>query len=161
MGGNVVPGHLASTHVVMARATGLDHYRFVVFKDPAWDFRSFDYDHDVNRAMAYGHDALDVPVNGLQHFFAGKRKLLLTHGWADGLIPAQSTVNFYEALVKDAGARRAKDGAKTPYALPGTKAMQERGWDDCATGLDTLLSGGTAEAAVEAYLQEMSKYTTA
>jgi raffinose/stachyose/melibiose transport system substrate-binding protein len=55
----------------------------------------------------------------------------------------------------------AKDSAKTPYALPGTKAMQERGWDDCATGLDTLLSGGTAEAAVEAYLQEMSKYTTA
>ena len=37
--------------------------------------------------------------------------------------------------------------------------MQERGWDDCATGLDTLMSGGTADEAVEAYLTEMSKYT--
>jgi hypothetical protein len=55
----------------------------------------------------------------------------------------------------------AKDTATTPYSLPGTQAMQERGWDDCATGLDTLLSGGTAEEAVEAYLTEMSKYTTA
>ncbi len=45
----------------------------------------------------------------------------------------------------------AKDSATTPYSLPGTQAMQERGWDDCATGLDTLLSGGTAEEAVEAY----------
>ena len=42
---------------------------------------------------------------------------------------------------------------QTPYSLPGTQAMQERGWDDCATGLDTLLSGGSAEEAVEAYLQ--------
>jgi hypothetical protein len=93
-------------------------FRGVVFKDPSWDFRSFDYDHDVDRAMAYGHDALDVPANGLQHFFAGNRKLLLTHGWADGLIPAQSTVNFYDALVKDIGARRAKDDVRL-FMVPG------------------------------------------
>ena len=55
----------------------------------------------------------------------------------------------------------AKDKAKTPYSLPGTLAMQERGWDDCATGIDTLLTGGSIEDAVAAYLQEMSKYTTA
>ena len=93
-------------------------FRGVVFKDPSWDFRSFDYDRDVERAMTYGHDALDVPANGLQHFFAGKRKLLLTHGWADGLIPAQSTVNFYDALVKDIGARRAKDDVRL-FMVPG------------------------------------------
>jgi hypothetical protein len=93
-------------------------FRGAVFKDPSWNFRSFDYDHDVERAMAYGHDALDVPANGLQHFFAGNRKLLLTHGWADGLIPAQSTVNFYDALVKDIGARRARDDVRL-FMVPG------------------------------------------
>ena len=55
----------------------------------------------------------------------------------------------------------AKDQATTPYSLPGVKAMQERGWDDCATGIDTLLVGESAEAAVDAYVQELSKYKTA
>ena len=45
-------------------------FRGLVFNDPTWDFRSFDYDHDVDRAMAYGHDALDVPPTGLDQFFA-------------------------------------------------------------------------------------------
>ena len=93
-------------------------FRGPVFNDPKWDFRSFDYDRGVDRAMAYGHEALDIPANGLQRFFAAKRKLLLTHGWADGLIPAQSTVNFYDALVKDVGARRAKDDVRL-FMVPG------------------------------------------
>ena len=32
-----------------ARATGLDHYRFVVFKDPAWDIDRFNAETDVAR----------------------------------------------------------------------------------------------------------------
>jgi hypothetical protein len=93
-------------------------FRGVVFKDPTWDFRKFDYDHDVDRAMAYGHDALDVPASGLQRFFAGKRKLLLTHGWADGLIPAQATVNFYAALVKAIGVPEAQEDVRL-FMVPG------------------------------------------
>jgi len=87
-------------------------FRGPVFNDPTWNFRSFDYDRDVERAKAYGSDALDVPPTGLDRFVAGNRKLLLSHGWSDGLIPAQSTVNFYDALVKDVGARRARDNVR-------------------------------------------------
>jgi hypothetical protein len=36
--------------------------------------------------------------------------------------------------------------------------MQERGWDDCWSGLQTLMSGGSADDAVAAYVTEMSKY---
>ncbi|MEY2854081.1 MAG: hypothetical protein RL030_1213 [Pseudomonadota bacterium] len=93
-------------------------FRGPVFNDPAWLFRSFDYDRDVDRAMVYGSDALDVPPSGLDRFFAGKRKLLLSHGWADGLIPAQSTVDFHDALVKDVGSRRARDGVRL-FMIPG------------------------------------------
>jgi hypothetical protein len=93
-------------------------FRGPVFNDTSWNFRSFDYDRDVDRAMAYGSDALDVPPTGLGRFFAGNRKLLLSHGWADGLIPAQSTVNFYQALVKDIGKRRAGDDVRL-FMVPG------------------------------------------
>jgi hypothetical protein len=89
-----------------------------VFNDPSWDFRSFDYDRDVERALAAGSDALDVPATGLGRYFAGGRKLLLSHGWADGLIPSQSTVDFHAALVKSIGARRARDDVRL-FMLPG------------------------------------------
>jgi hypothetical protein len=93
-------------------------FRGPVFNDPSWNFGSFDYDHDVDRAMAYGGSALDVPASGLKPFFAGNRKLLLSHGWADGLIPSQSTVNFYQALTKDIGARRAGADVRL-FMVPG------------------------------------------
>jgi feruloyl esterase len=81
-------------------------FRGPVFNDPSWNFRSFDYDRDVDRAVAYGSEALDVPPTGLDRFFAGKRKLLL------------STVDFYDALVKDIGAKRARDGVRL-FMVPG------------------------------------------
>jgi feruloyl esterase len=93
-------------------------FRGPVFNDPAWNFRSFDYDRDVDRALAYGSAALDVPPTGLDKFFAQRRKLLLSHGWADGLIPAQSTINFYESLRKDIGSRRAAEGVRL-FMVPG------------------------------------------
>jgi hypothetical protein len=94
------------------------YFRGPVFNDPSWDFRSFDYDRDVERALAAGSDALDVPATGLGRYFAGGRKLLLSHGWADGLIPSQSTVDFHAALVKSIGARRARDDVRL-FMLPG------------------------------------------
>ena len=72
----------------------------------------------MDRALAYGHDALDVPPTGLDKFFAQRRKLLLSHGWSDGLIPSQSTINFYEALSKDIGAQQARDGVRL-FMVPG------------------------------------------
>jgi hypothetical protein len=52
----------------------------------------------------------------------------------------------------------AQDSAKTVYTLPSTPAVVERGWDDCQSGLDTLLSGGSVDDAMAAYQTEMSKY---
>ena len=89
-----------------------------VLGNATWDFRSMDYDRDTQRALAYGSEALDIPATGLKPFFAGNRKLLLSHGWADGLIPAQSTVNFHAAVARDIGPKRAADGLRL-FMVPG------------------------------------------
>jgi hypothetical protein len=93
------------------------YFRDLVFKDPKWDFRSFDYDKDVTRAVQAGGDALDVAPKGLDKYFAGGRKLLLSHGWADGLIPPMSTVNFYNELTAQLGAKKAADARL--FMIPG------------------------------------------
>jgi feruloyl esterase len=93
-------------------------FRGAVFNEPSWDFRSFDYDHDVERAIAYGSTAIDVPPTGFTRYFAANRKLLLSHGWADGLIPSQSTINFYQGLVKNIGKQRAEADVRL-FMVPG------------------------------------------
>jgi len=94
------------------------YFKGPVFNDPKWDFRTFDYDRDTQRALDYGAGTLDIPANGLVRFFKGGRKLLLAHGWADGLIPAQSTVDFHDSLVKSIGKGQARKGVRL-FMAPG------------------------------------------
>lgn len=74
------------------------YMRDLVFKNPRWDFKSFDYGKDSDQARKFGEAALDVPPEGLDKYLADGRKLLLSHGWADGLIPSLNTVEFYGRL---------------------------------------------------------------
>ncbi|MGH8149975.1 MAG: tannase/feruloyl esterase family alpha/beta hydrolase [Steroidobacteraceae bacterium] len=83
------------------------YMRDLVFKNPKWDFRTFDYHRDTVLAEDAGRKVLDVPSNGLGPFFADGGKLLLSHGWSDGLIPPRNTVNFYESLLKTVDAQTA------------------------------------------------------
>ena len=94
------------------------YLRDLVIKNPEWDFRTFDYDHDVALALDVGSAALDVPPKGLDAYFAQHRKLLLSHGWADGLIPSMSTVNFYSAVARRLGPRRAAQSVRL-FMVPG------------------------------------------
>ncbi len=53
----------------------------------------------------------------------------------------------------------AQTQAQTVYGLPDTKAMQQRGWDDSWSGLQSLMAGQSAEEALQAFVTEMSAYT--
>jgi hypothetical protein len=91
--------------------------RGLVFENPQWDFRSFDYDKDVKRSRDAASDVLDVPPKGPKAFLDNGGKLLLSHGWADGLIPARSTVDFYTRLQKSIS-RKARDNVRL-FMIPG------------------------------------------
>lgn len=93
------------------------YFRDLVFKSRDWDFRSFDYDKDVARAMQAHSDAADVPPTGLGSYLASARKLLLFQGWADPLVPPRSTVNFYATLNEHLGKKDAS-GARL-FMIPG------------------------------------------
>ena len=95
------------------------YMRDVVFQDPNWDFRSFDYGKDGDTARKAGADILDVPPDGLKAFFARGGKLLLSHGWSDGLIPAPNTVAFYHAMLATMDAKTAGRSMRL-FMLPGT-----------------------------------------
>ena len=88
------------------------YMRDIVFQNPNWDFRSFDYDKDVVAARDSGASILDVPPFGLASFFARGGKLLLSHGWSDGLIPAKNTVGFYKTMLSKLDAKSDSDSVR-------------------------------------------------
>ncbi|WP_157994524.1 tannase/feruloyl esterase family alpha/beta hydrolase [Peristeroidobacter agariperforans] len=105
-GESIFPGFERGSEALLpiqASGTGLfpavsSYFRDLLFNDPNWDFRTFDYDKDVTRALRAHGDALDVPAKGLDRYLASGRKLLLSHGWADPLVPPMASVNFYKEL---------------------------------------------------------------
>lgn len=58
-----------------------------------------DYDKDLIASYKAGSDILDAPSSGLVPFFKKGGKLLLSHGWSDGLIPARNTADFYKSMI--------------------------------------------------------------
>jgi len=94
------------------------YFRDVLFNNPQWDFKSFDYDKDSATSMAVGAESLDVPSDGLAKFFKNGGKLLLSHGWADGLIPAGNTVAFYKSMTAKMNPKRSANSARL-FMLPG------------------------------------------
>ena len=104
-----------------------------------WDWQATDYREYMEDARDFGASILNVPSDGLAPFFARGGKLLLSHGWTDGLIPANNTLNFHHGLYN---------------ALPLTQAQNQLrlfmapGMDHCSGGdgpseFDTL---GTIDA---------------
>ncbi len=128
------------------------YMRALVFRDPQWNFSSFDYDKDVARALQVGSAALDVPSAGLDSFFARGGKLLLSHGWADGLIPSMSTVSFYGAVSSRLGAAKAGQAVRL-FMVPGMGHC--RGGDgpfefDVISAIDDWVAGGHAPERIVA-----------
>jgi feruloyl esterase len=72
----------------------LDQFRYVVYADPNWDWRTFDLERDWAKANAADKDVdeLDPRLTA----FAKHGKLLLYHGWADQQVAPGSTVDFYQ-----------------------------------------------------------------
>ncbi len=94
------------------------YFRDLVFNNPQWDYKSYDYDKDLEATFRAGSDYLDVPSDGLARYFEGGGKLLLSHGWADGLIPAANTAAFYKAMTAKMDPKKAAESVRL-FMLPG------------------------------------------
>jgi feruloyl esterase len=77
-------------------------FRYFLFHDPNWDWRTIDWDRD----LAYAEQKLgfmSAVEKDLTPFKKRGGKLLMYTGWADPVVPAQDTVAYYDAVVKTMG----------------------------------------------------------
>jgi feruloyl esterase len=74
-------------------------FKYMVFENPRWDFRTFDYDRDVPFADVKLGKMLDAFDPDLTSFERRGGKLILYHGWSDPSISPLNTIDYYERVV--------------------------------------------------------------
>ena len=81
-----------------------DSFKYVVFKDPNWDWRTFDLERDLAKAEAAADvKAADAADPNLSAFAARGGKLLMYHGWSDALIAPLNSINYYNRVLTAMG----------------------------------------------------------
>jgi len=80
-----------------------DHFKYVVFKNPAWDWKTFDFDKGIALAEQPENAAMNATDPNLKSFFAHNGKLLMYHGWADSNVSPLNTIKYYKSVVDTLG----------------------------------------------------------
>jgi feruloyl esterase len=86
--------------------------KYMVFGNPSWDFRTFDYDRDVAPAQAKLGKTLDAFDPDLDRLRQRRAKLIVYHGWNDPSISPLNSINYYESVVKRLQGGRSREAAE-------------------------------------------------
>jgi feruloyl esterase len=108
-GEDVFPGkdpgsEIAWTALTTGRVVGPAPGAFqIVHGDPNWDPRTFDLERDLRLADEKVGAITNAINPDLRAFKARGGKLLLYHGWNDGMISAGNTINYYNSVLERMG----------------------------------------------------------
>ena len=105
-GKEVFPGYAPGAELGWAFLLGsdepysnpLEDYRYIVFKNPDWDWKTFDLDRDLAASEKVGAGLLTGVRQDLSAFTKHGGKLLMYHGWSDQQIPPGASINFYNRV---------------------------------------------------------------
>jgi feruloyl esterase len=85
---------------------GLSTFKYQSYGNPNWDWRNFDLDKDTQAADESEKGNVNATNPDLSRFKARGGKLLMYHGWADPLISAQNSINYYGTVLEKMGPKQ-------------------------------------------------------
>jgi feruloyl esterase len=126
----------AVTPEPMPLATGI--FKFLVFKDPNWDYRTYDFEHDSALADKADGGTTNAIDPNLKTFLGRGGKLLQYHGWADPGISPLNSINYYKSVAGALGGVRRIDNSYRLFMVPGMDHCQGGEGPDRFDALDAM-----------------------
>ena len=102
----------------------VDQFQFVVFKDPSWNWRTFNFDSDIVRSNLPENVPMNATDPDLKPFFKHNGKLLIYHGWSDTNVATLNTIKYYKSVVDTMG----------PKTTDNARLFLEPGMGHCGGG---------------------------
>ncbi len=100
-------------------AIGAQMFQHMVFKDPAWDYRTLNFDSDMARVDEIENGTVNAMSTNLKPFFESGGKLVQYHGYADPQISALSSTEYYDRVVAAMGGASAVAPNYRLFMVPG------------------------------------------
>ena len=96
----------------------------MVFDDPKWDWKTFDFTKPEDFKILQEADARYGPILNandpdLNAFKELGGKLIMWHGWADQNIAPQNSINYYQSVVADQGDEATTQEFLRLFMVPG------------------------------------------
>jgi feruloyl esterase len=110
-----------------------DQYRYVVFKDANWDWKTFNFDSDVARGDRPENLIMNATDPNMQPFFSHGGKLLLYHGWSDPNVPTLNTIAYYKSVVASMGGPANASTGVRLFPAPGLNPTVPAAWTTIAS----------------------------
>ncbi len=80
-----------------------DYFKYVVFENPNWDFKTLNFDSDFAKGEKRDGGILSATNPNLKPFFSHGGKLLQYHGWTDQQVMPQNSINYFASVVSENG----------------------------------------------------------
>jgi feruloyl esterase len=100
-------------------SAAVDQFKYVVFQNPNWDWRSLNFDSDIAREDAMDKGIINATDPNLKEFFSHGGKILMYHGWSDTNVAPAFSVNYYASVLDTMGGEaKTKDSIRL-FMAPG------------------------------------------
>jgi feruloyl esterase len=122
----IYPGLLPGSELGWANLAGPQpfeipsgYFKYVVFKNANWDYKTLNFDSDVALADQIDNGTINSTDNSLSAFFGHGGKLLQYHGWSDPGISPLNSVNYYETVADAMGGTSKVRDSYRLFMMPG------------------------------------------
>ena len=114
---------------------GLDLFKFVIFKNPNWDYRTLNFDTDMALTAKADSGVMNALDPNLKAFLGRGGKIIQYHGWSDPQISPLSSVRYYKTVLDTLGGVVKVTDSYRLFMIPG---MAHCGGGEGASNFDML-----------------------
>jgi Tannase and feruloyl esterase len=100
------------------RSSAIDQFKYVVFQDPDWDWRTLNLDSDASKGEEMEKGIINATDPNIKTFLA-HGKLLEYHGWADQNVPPLFSVEYYKRVLDTLGGEAKVKDSYRLFMVPG------------------------------------------